>query len=75
MKFLVTLERDEAGWIVAECPALPGCVSQGRTTEEALANISEAIELSLETRQQQGLVTEIQVAVVEVQLPSGQNNS
>jgi len=75
MKFLVTLERDEAGWIVVECPALPGCVSQGRTAEEALANIREAIELSLETRQQQGLVTEIQVAEVEVQLPSGQNNS
>ncbi len=75
MKFLVTLERDEAGWIVAECPALPGCVSQGRTTEEALANIREAIELSLETRQQLGLATEIQVAEVEVQLPSGQNNS
>ena len=75
MKFLVTLERDEEGWIVAECPSLPGCVSQGRTTEEALANIREAIELSLETRQQQGLVTEIQVAVVEVQLPFGQNNS
>ncbi len=74
MKFLVTLERDEAGWIVSECPALPGCVSQGRTTEEALANIREAIELSLETRQQQGLATEIQVAEVEVQLPSRQTN-
>jgi predicted RNase H-like HicB family nuclease len=46
MKFLVTLERDEAGFIVAECPALPGCLSQGRTEAEALANIREAIEAS-----------------------------
>jgi predicted RNase H-like HicB family nuclease len=55
MKFLVTLERDEAGWIVAECPALPGCVSQGKSEAEALENIKEAIELSLETRRAQGL--------------------
>jgi len=31
MKFIVTLERGEDGWIVAECPAIPGCVSQGKT--------------------------------------------
>ena len=45
MRFLVTLEQDEAGYYVIECPALPGCISQGRTREEALANIREAIEL------------------------------
>jgi predicted RNase H-like HicB family nuclease len=66
MKFLVTLERDERGFVVAECPALPGCVSQGRTEAEALANIREAIELSLETRGQDGIPTEITVAEVEV---------
>lgn len=69
MKFLVTLERDEAGWIVAECPSLPGCVSQGRTVEEALANIREAIELSLETRRAEGIATEIEIAEVEVESP------
>jgi hypothetical protein len=37
MKLPVTLERDESGMIVAECPAIPGCVSQGQTEEEALA--------------------------------------
>ncbi|MBF6559897.1 MAG: type II toxin-antitoxin system HicB family antitoxin [Candidatus Binataceae bacterium] len=62
MKFLVTLEHDEDGWIVAECPSLPGCVSQGRTIEEALANIREAIELSLETRAAEGIATAIEVA-------------
>lgn len=39
----VVLETGEDGWITAECPSLPGCVSQGRTEEEALANIREAI--------------------------------
>jgi predicted RNase H-like HicB family nuclease len=44
MKLHVTIEKDEAGFFVAEVPALPGCLSQGRTQEEALANIKEAIE-------------------------------
>jgi predicted RNase H-like HicB family nuclease len=43
MLFHVTLETAEDGWIIAECPALPGCVSQGRDEQEALANIKEAI--------------------------------
>ena len=43
MIFHVTMDTDEAGWVVAECPALPGCVSQGRDEKEALANIKEAI--------------------------------
>ena len=43
MIFHVTLERAEDGWIVAECPALPGCVSQGKDEDEALENIKEAI--------------------------------
>lgn len=41
--FRVTFEEAEDGWIVVECPALPGCVSQGRNAAEALANIREAI--------------------------------
>ena len=43
MLFHVTLEHDEDGWVVAECPALPGCLSQGKDEQEALANIREAI--------------------------------
>jgi predicted RNase H-like HicB family nuclease len=39
----VTLTDAEDGWVVAECPALPGCVSQGKDREEALQNIKEAI--------------------------------
>ena len=43
MMFHVTLEQAEDGWIVAECPALPGCVSQGKNENEAMENIKEAI--------------------------------
>ena len=43
MVFHVTLEKAEDGWTVAECPALPGCVSQGKDEKEALENIKEAI--------------------------------
>ena len=43
MIFHVVLEQAEDGWIVAECPALPGCVSQGKDEKEALDNIKEAI--------------------------------
>ena len=43
MVFHVTLTKAEDGWFVAECPALPGCVSQGKDEQEALANIKEAI--------------------------------
>ncbi len=43
MKFQVVLEKDESGYYVAEVPALPGCLSQGKTLAEAKKNIHEAI--------------------------------
>ena len=55
MKLLVTLDRDETGMIVAECPAIPGCVSQGATEAEAMANIREAIAVCLEARAEAGM--------------------
>jgi predicted RNase H-like HicB family nuclease len=66
--FVVTLEHDEDGWIVAECPALPGCVTQGRTEAEALEAIREAIRASLETRRARGLPLAIEVREVEVEV-------
>ncbi len=48
MKVKVVIEKDEAGYYVAEVPALPGCLSQGKTYEEAITNIKEAIEGWLE---------------------------
>lgn len=44
MKFRVTVAPDEDGMFVAECPVLPGCVSQGATRQEAIANIQDAIQ-------------------------------
>jgi len=55
MKLIVTLERDETGMVVTECPAIPGCVSQGETEDEALANIREAIQACLEARAKAGM--------------------
>jgi predicted RNase H-like HicB family nuclease len=49
MKLAVTLERDEDGMYVAECPAIPGCISQGKSRDEALRNIQEAIHLCLDS--------------------------
>lgn len=68
MKFLVVLEKGEDGYIVAECPALPGCVSQGKSTEEALANIREAIQGIIAVRQKHGLPIPEEY-VVEVAVP------
>lgn len=44
MKFRTIIEQDEDGNYVVQCPALPGCVSEGKSREEALANIKDAIE-------------------------------
>ncbi len=47
--------RGEDGFWVAECPSLPGCISQGETREEAVRNIREAIQLYIETLEEDGL--------------------
>jgi len=62
MKLLVTLERDETGMIVAECPAIPGCVSQGQTEDEAMANIRQAIAGCLEARAEAGMLLTVAMA-------------
>ena len=67
---LVLFERDEDGWEVASCPTLPGCHSQGRTRDEALANIREAIRGYLASMREHGDAlpssSEYQVLEVEV---------
>jgi len=54
MKYTITLHQDSNGGFVASAPALPGCVSQGDTREEVLANIREAVELYLEDLKDSG---------------------
>lgn len=66
MKFNVTIDRDEDGVWIVECPAIPGCVSQGTTKEQSLENIKEAIALCLEVRAEKGLPLTIETRQVEV---------
>lgn len=54
MKFRIVIESDEDGMFVASCPSLPGCHSQGRTRDEARANIQEAAELYVESLREHG---------------------
>ncbi|MCA3217091.1 MAG: type II toxin-antitoxin system HicB family antitoxin [Burkholderiales bacterium] len=55
MKFIVTIDRDEDGRWIAECPSIPGCVSQGSSRAEAVGNVREAITLCLEVRTERGM--------------------
>lgn len=66
MKFPVTIDRDEDGVWIVECPSIPGCISQGNTKDEALENIKDAIRLCLEVRAEQGLPLTVETRQVEV---------
>jgi len=66
MKLLITIYRDEDGVYIAECPAIPGCVSQGDTEEEAVANVRLAIGECLTVRAQKGIPLTVEVREVEV---------
>ena len=67
MKRRVILYPGDDGYVVVEVPSLPGCISQGQTREEALANIQEAIVLHEEVLRERGEpVPEDKVEIVEV---------
>jgi len=66
MKFNITIDRDEDGVWVVECPSIPGCVSQGSTREEAVAAIEEAIKLCLEVRAERGMPLTVETRQIEV---------
>lgn len=68
MTFTITLVQDEDGMFVVECPAIPGCVSQGRTRDEAEENIRDAIRECLEVRREQGMPLTIEVRQLEVSM-------
>ena len=66
MKFMITLDRDEDGAWVAECPSIPGCVSQGKSRHEAEENVREAIIACLEVRADRGMPLTIETRSVDV---------
>ena len=66
MKFTVTIDRDEDGIWIAECPSIPGCVSQGENREKAIENIREAITACLEVRAEAGMPLTMETRQVEV---------
>ena len=66
MKFLVSIYQDEDGMYVAECPSIPGCVSQGQTEAEAESNIADAIRECLAVRAELGMPSTVTTREVEV---------
>jgi predicted RNase H-like HicB family nuclease len=66
MKFTITITRDEDGMYIAECPSIPGCVSQGKTEQEAERNIHEAIKECLQVRAEQGMPLTVATRQIEV---------
>jgi len=66
MKFIVTMFQDEDGVFIAECPSIPGCVSQGKTEGEAERNIAQAIRECLEVRAERGMPLSVSTREVEV---------
>ena len=55
MEFRAVIEKDEDGWFVITIPALPGCISQGKTLKDATKNIKEAIELHMRSLAEDGI--------------------
>lgn len=66
MKFTITISRDEDGMCIAECPSIPGCVSQGKTEDEARLNIQDAIRKSLVSRAELGMPLSIPIRQIDV---------
>ena len=66
MVFNITIERDEDGVWIVECPSIPGCVSQGVTKDEAIDNIKDAIKVCLEVRAEKGLPLTVETRQIEV---------
>jgi predicted RNase H-like HicB family nuclease len=64
-KYTVIIEQDEDGWFVAKCPNLPGCASQGKSRAEAIENIREAIQGSLETRAANSIPLTVETIEIE----------
>ncbi|MCX5890746.1 MAG: type II toxin-antitoxin system HicB family antitoxin [Deltaproteobacteria bacterium] len=73
MKFIITIFQDEDGMYIAECPAIPGCISQGQTEAEAENNIHEAIRECLTVRAEKGMPLTVPTRQIEVEIEWGQS--
>ncbi len=69
MRLRIIINQDEEGVFVAECPALPGCISQGKTRSEAIKNIKDAIKGYLESleKHKEPIPPSIEEEVIEVE--------
>jgi predicted RNase H-like HicB family nuclease len=68
MRLQVSIYKDEDGVYIAECPSIPGCVSQGRSEAEAEANIADAIRECLAVRREAGMPLTVSMREIEVQV-------
>ena len=68
MKLPVVLIPGEAGYFVAQVPIIPGCISQGKTVEEALKNIKEAAELCLECMEEEGWTLSHEYTIEQIEV-------
>jgi predicted RNase H-like HicB family nuclease len=66
MKFVISIYRDEDGIFIAECPSIPGCVSQGQTEAEAESNIADAIRECLAVRAELGMPLTVATRELEI---------
>lgn len=67
MKFTISIYEDEDGVFIAECPAIPGCISQGETLAEAESNIRDAIRECLAVRRERGMALSVETREIEVE--------
>ncbi len=66
MRFTISIFQDEDGVFIAECPAIPSCVSQGQTEQEARENIQKIIKECLDVRAEKGMPLTVATGEVEV---------
>ena len=66
LKFMITIDRDEDGAWIAQCPSIPGCIGQGNTKEEAISDVKLAMKLCLEVRAERGMPLTIETRQIEL---------
>ncbi len=66
MRFTITIYQDEDGVFIAECPAIPGCISQGKSRKAVEENIREAIKECLAVRSERGMPLVVETQEIEV---------